>query len=202
MRKVALLAVLQIGAMLGWAGVEEAVRENAPVFRIPLQPADPHDLLRGRYFRLNPADSRLKLGDPDVRLSREEVDRFLAGEKKFEGPALVGFCPEGELQRLCALSAVDGMWASPAGSVQAGFWSRAQVEIQWETDVWRNGERVPSPGWRVTSSLGLGRFFLPERLELPAHESDRGWELELAHRPGRTPLPTRLYFKGRLVFES
>ncbi|MCM2254186.1 MAG: GDYXXLXY domain-containing protein [Vicinamibacteria bacterium] len=200
MRGVLLLAVFQVGVILGWAGFEENVRRHAPVFRVPLQPVDPHDLLRGRYFRLNPTDSNLKTGTPGVALGAAEVERFLAGDKAYMGLVEVGFCPEAKLQRVCALARVDPTAAT--GRPEAAFWSRGHAFIDWEAEVWRDGERVPEPGWRVRLELGVERFFLPQRLELPAQESAPGWSLELAHRPGRAPLPLRLYFEDRLVFES
>lgn len=199
MRGVLLLAVFQVGVILGWAGHEESVRRTAPVFRVPLQPVDPHDLLRGRYFRLNPTDSNLKTGTPGIALGAAEVERFLAGDKAYMGLVEVGFCPEAGLSRVCALTRVN---AGPAGPTDAAFWSRGHAFIDWEAEVWRDGERVPEPGWRVRLELGVERFFLPQRLELPAQESAPGWSLELAHRPGRAPLPLRLYFEDRLVFES
>lgn len=200
MRGVLLLAAFQVGVILGWAGHEEGVRRSAPVFRVPLQPVDPHDLLRGRYFRLNPTDSNLKTGTPGAALDAAEVERFLAGEKAYTGPVEVGFCPEAGLQRVCALAHVDAKAGS--GRPEAAFWSRGRGFIDWEAETWRDGERVPEPGWRVRLELGVERFFLPQRLELPAHESAPGWSLELAHRPGRAPLPLRLYFEDQLVFES
>lgn len=199
MRGVLLLAAFQVGVILGWAGHEEDVRRHAPVFRVPLQPVDPHDLLRGRYFRLNPTDSNLKTGEPGNALAAAEVERFLAGEKGYVGQVEVGFCPEAGLARVCALARVG---APAAAGSDAGFWSRGRAHVEWEAEVWRDGERVPEPGWRVRLELGLERFFLPQRLQLPAHERTPGWSLELAHRPGRTPLPLRLYFEDQLVFES
>ncbi len=145
--------------------------------------------------------ARRPAGTPDARLSRAEVERFLSQATYFSGLADVGFCPEDQHQRVCALArpAAD---AEPRSNPAASFWSRATVTIDWEDRVWRRGESIPEPGWVVSISLGTDRFFLPNRLVLPAREADPGWELELAHRPGRNPLPVRLLFKGQPVFES
>jgi hypothetical protein len=55
---------------------------------------------------------------------------------------------------------------------------------------------VAEPGWRVILDIDLDRFFLPEKLELPAPENDPGWQLEVSHRRGRPLLPRRLWFQG------
>jgi hypothetical protein len=48
----------------------------------------------------------------------------------------------------------------------------------------------------VDLDLGLHRFFIPNRLELPAYENQEGWELDVSYRPGLAALPRRLVFKG------
>jgi uncharacterized membrane-anchored protein len=195
-RRVVALAAFQVLVLLGWAGHSEYVRATAPTFRIPLRPVDPHDVLRGRYFILSPEDGSLRTGSAGGPLSKETVDRFLAGRDRYAGRVLVGFCPDGELQRVCALAEADA--EPPAGP--ARFWSRADVTISWSENRWEDDKNVDDPGWQVDVDLGLDHFFIPERIELPAAERDRGWEVEVCHRPGLTPLPLRLWYRGRPVW--
>ena len=101
MTRVVAVAALQVVVLLGMAGYHEYVQRTAPTFRIPLAPSDPFDLLRGRYFVLNPTDRFIRGGSP--HLSQAEVDRFLSGEESFSGEAEVGFCPVDDLYRVCAL---------------------------------------------------------------------------------------------------
>lgn len=176
MKRAAWLALLQAGVMLGWAGWNERVLATAPTFRIPLQPVDPYDVLRGRYFILNPQDRRIQPG-PASRLPAAELSGLATGLRE---PALIGFCPEGELYRVCALARTPEQ-----ADARAKFWSRARVRMQ--------------AGGLVDVDLGLDRFFIPNRARLPAPEREQGWEVELAHRPGLTPLPKRLFFRGAPV---
>jgi hypothetical protein len=194
MKKLAFLGIFQIAAILAWAGYHEHVRLTAPTFRIPLQLIDPYDILRGRYFVLNPTDSWMKTGESSGILDGKEVSRFLGRESSYRGPALVGFCPLGGLQRVCALARLS---EKPPDS--ALFWSRALVTIYWEESSFRGGAWMPAKGWRVQVDLGLGRFFLPNRVRLPAGERESGWELEVSHRVGLAPLPRRLFFRGKPV---
>lgn len=190
MRKAAVLAALQVGVILLWAGWNERVLATAPTFRIPLEPVDPYDVLRGRYFVLNPVDRQIRPG-PNARLPEAELRRLAGGTTSFHGPALVGFCPDGGLHRVCALA-----HAPEQADARAAFWSRGRATVQTRLQAWRDGRMVPVPGWQVDIDLGLERFFLPNRAKLPAAEREQGWEVELAHRPGSTPLPKRLFFRG------
>lgn len=183
-RQVLALVLLHVGVLLSWAGYHEYVWASAPTFRIPLQPRDPYDLMRGRYFVLNPLDSSMARGGP---LSDEEIRRFLAGDDSFRGQALVGFCQVETAYRVCALRHSD---AEPAAVSQARYWSRGFVTVA------STGNDV---GWKANVDLGLRRFFLPNRVQLPARENALGWELEVSHRPGLEPLPRRLFFSGRAV---
>ncbi len=195
MKRLMALAVFQVVVLLGWAAQNEYVRATAPSFRIPLQPRDPYDVLRGRYFVLNPRDASIKTGAEGVVLTAEEVKRFLGKETSFMGPAQVGFCPQGDAHRVCALAGLG-----EPGDTAAQHWSRARLSIHWEDHVWRDGQQVPEPGYRLNVDLALDRFFLPNRSTLPARENEPGWEVEVCHRPGLTPLPRRLFFKGQPVF--
>jgi len=179
MKGLIAVAVLQVGAMFGWALQNERVIATAPTFRIPLQPRDPYDVLRGRYFIMNPKDSRIRPGTEDALLPISELRRFPGSDSIFIGPALVGFCPQGDVFRVCALRRLS----EPLGE-SAQHWSRARVVVS---------------GDHVTIDLGLDRFFLPNRVILPGRESERGWEVEVCHRPGQSPLPRRLFFHGQPV---
>ena len=134
------------------------------------------------------ADLEIQVGAADALLNAAEVERFLGGAREFHGPALVGFCPQGPIVRVCALSRRGEAPASRPASAQ--FWSSARVAV------------VAQDGWRVRADFVATRAFLPPRLPLPAPESAPGWTLELAHREDRPPLPLRLRFEGRVVFES
>lgn len=196
MKRLIALSALQVVVMLGWAAQNEYVRATAPTFRIPLQPRDPYDILRGRYFVMNPKDASIKTGAEGILLTAEGVKRFLGAETSFTDTALVGFCPQGESYRVCALARVGER--PPSGSAQ--HWSRARrLSIHWESQAWRDGKQVPEPGYRVAIDLALDRFFLPNHASLPARENEPGWEVEVCHRPGLTPLPRRLFFKGQPV---
>ena len=182
MRNVAWLALLQAGVILSWAGWNERVLATAPTFRIPLQPMDPYDILRGRYFILNPQDRLIQLGagtGPRL-LPSLELRRLTENTSPFHGPAQVGFCPDGELYRVCALARTDENVDS-----RAAFWSRARIGYVADG--------------AVDIDMGLNKFFIPNRARLPAAEREQGWEVELAHRPGLTPLPKRLFFRGAPV---
>jgi hypothetical protein len=181
MKRVLGLAAFQVVAILAWASYHEYVWATASTFRIPLQPADPYDLVRGRYFVLNPLDGRIDA--PSTWLSGQEVDHLLGPEPAFAGTLQVGFCAEGDLQRVCALARPG---EEPTAS--ARFWCRAFGTIRRERE-----------GWSVQLDLGLRRFFIPSRLQLPARENREGWTLEVSHRPGLTPLPRRLFFKDTAV---
>jgi hypothetical protein len=199
MKRLIVLALFQIVVMLGWAAQNEYVRATAPVFRIPLQPVDPYDVMRGRYFVTNPVDSSIRTGEPGVQLTAAEVERFLQGEASFNGPAQVGFCREGDSHRVSGLAKLGQQPATRS----AEYWSRARyVSIQREDTTWRDDQVVSEPGYRVRIDLALDRFFLPNRASLPASENAQGWELELCHRSGLTPLPRRLLFNGQPVLRD
>jgi len=172
------LAVFQVLAILSWAGYHEYVWATAPTFRIPLRPRDPFDLVRGRYFALNPLDATIAA--TSSLFPQADVERLVGSAGTFTGPVQVGFCPLDGVYRVCSLALLS---ETPAGT--ARYWSRGYAVISWGRE-----HRT------LTLDLGLRRFFIPNRLELPARESEVGWELEVSHRPGLTPLPRRLYFKG------
>lgn len=181
MKRLLALAAFQVFVILGWAAYHEAVWATAPTFRIPLRPRDPFDPLRGRYFVLNPQDSAIATGSSP--LTATEVGRFLGSATSFEGGAQVGFCPEEDVYRICALRRLHEDGGEPAR-----FWSRAFVTV------------VPRPpGWSLRVDLGLNRFFIPNRSQLPARENEPGWQLEVCHRPGLSPLARRLFFRGQAV---
>lgn len=184
MTKAALLFVVQAGAILGWAGYEERVRRTAPTFRVPLQPADPYDVLRGRYFVLNPLDTRVDLEDPASPFTPAERTALQRDAARWNTPALVGFCPAGAVHRVCAIR-VDG---HEALGRPTEVWARARVHVL-------RYEKGPT----LHVALGLERFFIPNRAVLPARENEPGWELEVSHRPGRKLLPRRLWFSGKPV---
>lgn len=69
MKRLLFLAAFQIVAILSWAAYHEHVWATAPTFRIPLRPRDPFDLIRGRYFVLNPLDTSV---DPSTTFPEEQ----------------------------------------------------------------------------------------------------------------------------------
>jgi hypothetical protein len=178
MRRLLVLAAFQVFGILGWASYHEYVWATAPTFRVPLSPRDPFDLIRGRYFVLNPQDA--SIDSRSKSLPQAEVDRFLGSSKAFAGSVLVGFCAAGDVYRVCAL-------ARPAENVSgpARFWCKGFATLT-----------KPDEGWKLELDLGLRRFFIPNRLQLPGRENQEGWELEVSHRPGLSPLPRRLFFRG------
>ena len=194
MKALIALGAFQVMVMLGWAAQNEHVRATAPTFRIPLAPRDPYDVLRGRYFVMNPKDAWVKTGTEGVVLATEDVRLFLGAEPHYSGPAQVGFCPHEESFRICALAR-----RNVAPPTSARFWSRAHLNVHWESTQWRDGKEVAEPGYRVHVDRRLDRFFLPNRAVLPARENETGWEVEVSHRPGLTPLPRRLFFRGQPV---
>jgi len=178
MRRILALSAFQVLAILSWASYHEYVWATASTFRIPLRPRDPFDLIRGRYFVLNPQDS--SIDSRSGSLPHEEVTRFLGSSAVFTGAVQVGFCPANEVYRVCALARPQEKAEAPAR-----FWCKGFATITKEkTD------------WKLALDLGLRRFFIPNRLQLPAGENQEGWELEVSHRPGLSPLPRRLFFKG------
>lgn len=178
MKRLLALAAFQVLTILTWAAYHEYVWATAPTFKIPLRPRDPFDLIRGRYFVLNPQDATI-----DSRsgfLPGEEVERFARSATHLPEPVLVGFCPAGELSRVCALVRPGDTPRAPAR-----YWARGSATVSETPDA-----------WTVQLDLGLRRFFIPNRLQLPAKENQDGWELEVSHRPGLSLLPRRLLFKG------
>lgn len=181
MRRLLVLAAVQVLAILGWASYHEYVWATAPTFRIPLRPRDPFDLIRGRYFVLNPQDT--SIDSRSASLSQEEIERFLGSENVFVDTVQVGFCPTGEVYRVCALARRGEQTSAPAR-----FWCKGFAKLTKQDN-----------GWKLELDLGLRRFFIPNRLQLPARENQEGWELEVSHRPGLSPLPRRLFFKGKAI---
>ena len=201
MKGLAMLAVLQLGAILGWAGYHEHVRATAPTFRIPLQPVDPYDVLRGRYFRLNPLDASLKTGRPGTYVDATSAQRIAGSERYYQGPVLVGFCPVEGVHRACDLRRIgDPPEGSEREAGHARAWARARATVWYQQATpAANGVAAVEPGWVVTLDLGLDRFFLPNRVELPGRERDPGWQLEVSHRAGQPLLPLRLWFRDQPV---
>jgi hypothetical protein len=194
MKRLAAVAVLQLGVILGWAGYHERVRASAPTVRIPLQPVDPYDVMRGRYFRLSALDASLKTGRPGTYLDAAAPQRIVGSAPSYHGPVLVGLCPVEAVYRVCDLRRIVESSATEDGTV----WARARATI-WHQPATAaaNGIAGVEAGWMVTLDLGLDRFFLPNRLELPGRENEPGWELEVSHRPAQPLLPLRLWFKGQ-----
>lgn len=178
MRRLVALAAFQVLAILSWASYHEYVWATAPTFRVPLRPRDPFDLIRGRYFVLNPQDA--SLDSRSASLPHGEIDRLLGPSNAFVGSIQVGFCSTGDVYRVCALARPG---ETPMGS--APFWCKGFATLTKQDN-----------GWRLELDLGLRRFFIPNRLQLPAGENEEGWELEVSYRPGLSPLPRRLFFKG------
>jgi GDYXXLXY protein len=177
MKRLLILAAFQVLVILSWAAYHEHVWATAPTFRVPLRPRDPYDLVRGRYFVLNPQDSTI--GPETASLPQQEIARF-AGSAGFAGSVQVGFCPVDDVYRVCAL-ALPG----EKGPDSARFWSKGFATV-----------RQLEPGSRLDLDLGLSRFFIPNRAQLPAHESQAGWSLEVSYRPGQSLLPRRLFYAG------
>jgi hypothetical protein len=193
MRKALALVLVQVAVILTWAGAHERIRATAPTFRVPLQPVDPFDMVRGRYFRLNPVDSWITVGGENAVLDADAVEHFLAaagGERRFDGRAQVGFClVADETHRVCAL-APRGQEAWAPG---VEHWSPARVSLWWSDSGRR--EDVAEPHWQVRIDLHIDRYFLPNRLSLPASENAEGWQLEVSWRRGQPLLPRRLLFR-------
>jgi hypothetical protein len=180
-KRLLFLAAFQIVAILSWAAYHEHVWATAPTFRIPLRPRDPFDLIRGRYFVLNPLDTSV---DPSTTFPEEQMARFAGSEGAFVGPVLAGFCPVEQLYRVCALARPDERPSfGPVQYWTKGFATVRRIQGKWNLDI----------------DLGLRRFFIPNRLQLPARENEEGWELEVSYRPGLSALPRRLLFRGRPI---
>jgi hypothetical protein len=177
MRRLVILAAFQVLAIFFWAAYHEYVWATAPTFRVPLRPRDPFDLIRGRYFVLNPQDS--SIGPETSSLPQQEIARFV-GSAGFAGSVQVGFCPVEDVYRVCALAR-----PGEKGPDSARFWSKGFVTV-----------RQSEPVWKLELDLGLSRFFIPNRTRLPAPESQDGWSLEVSYRPGQSLLPRRLLFAG------
>ncbi len=188
--KILILALVQVGTILGWAGYHERLWQRASTFRIALNPVDPYDVLRGRYFILNPRGAGFDTAKP-VPGSTLTWGAISASpwswdaSSSYSGSAQVGFCPAGPLRTICALT-LPGSPRPPAPGNT--LWALGKVEIS-------RGESR----FNGTIDLGLDRFFLPNRALLPAPENAPGWELEVVHRPGLPLLPKRLWFRGKPV---
>ena len=178
MRRILALAALQVLAILSWASYHEYVWATASTFRIPLRPRDPFDLIRGRYFVLNPQDAAIDAQSGS--LSREAIERFLGSSNAYAGAVQVGFCRANEVYRVCALALPQEKVAA-----SARFWCKGFATLTRQ-----------QTGWKLELDIGLHRFFIPNQLQLPAKDNQEGWEVEVSHRPGLSPLPRRLFFKG------
>ena len=173
MKRAIVLLVVQTGVILGWAGYHATLRAYAPTFRVPLDPQDPYDLLRGRYFVLNPRDRTIETSRLDEQSRRD----LASGRGRLGQDMLIGFCPEGTGYRVCAVRALG----SP-DSGRATYWARARASA-WGND-------------KARIDLGLHRFFIPNRAEIPQGRQE-GWELEVSYRRDQRLLPRRLWFQGR-----
>jgi GDYXXLXY protein len=192
----------QLLVFASWVGYHEHLRRTAPTFRIPLQPVDPFDLVRGRYFILNPQDSRVER--PRPRTDQDPLfDAFVAatnGDLHFTGDLVVGFCPEagpyGEVERLCTVRRPEAPGSAnpePAHEITARvrLWLRPP-----RREISDAGPSLPTPETLEGSiDFELDRFFVPNRTTLPP-AGQRGWELEVIYRPGQPLLPKRLWFRG------
>lgn len=186
--KVLILALVQAGTMLAWAGYHERLWQTAPSFRIALDPVDPYDVLRGRYFILNPQGVRIATEEPaqSAPLSVGALRTFLGGaDLSYHGKAQIGFCPAGAIRKVCALARPGAALPAAPGAL----WTSGKVHL------WKGTEGQ----FRGSIDLGLDRFFLPNRAKLPAPENTAGWELEVVHRSGQLLLPKRLWFGGKPV---
>ncbi len=178
MRRILFLAAFQVLVIVCWTSYHEHVWATAPTFRIPLRPSDPFDIVRGRYFILNPLDSVLEW--QSLQFPQADVDRLAGSAASFTGAVAVGFCPVEDVYRVCALA---GPAEKPPARVR--FWCRGYASC-FKLDG----------HWKVNLDLGLRRFFIPNRLALPAAENRAGWQLEVSYRPGLSALPRRLIYKG------
>ncbi len=139
MRRLLALAAFQVLAILGWASYHEYVWATAPTFRVPLRPRDPFDLIRGRYFVLNPQDTSIDARS--ISFSQQEVDRFLGSANAFAGSVQVGFCAAGDVYRVCALARPG---ETPSGP--ARFWCKGFVDSSSLTGFSCLGERTRRDG--------------------------------------------------------
>jgi hypothetical protein len=190
--KILLLALLQAGTMLGWAGYHESLWRSAPTFRVALNPVDPYDVLRGRYFILNPQGATIATMNPNASpLSIAAFQAFLgpAPANYYHGPVQVGFCPAGAVRKICALARPEAVRPALPGVL----WAAGSIEL------WRSRGQDRKMNFTGDIDLGLDRFFLPDQARLPAPENASGWELEVVHRPGLPLLPKRLWFGGKPV---
>ena len=181
MRRLLILGAFQVLAILGWASYHEYLWATAPTFRVALRPRDPFDLIRGRYFVLNPQDTSIDA--QSTSFSPQEVDRFLGSANTFVGSVQVGFCAFGDAYRVCALARPGERPSGPAR-----YWSKGFATLTKQGSSWKLG-----------LDLGLRRFFIPSRLQLPGRETEDGWELEVSYRPGLSLLPRRLFFRGAAI---
>jgi hypothetical protein len=182
---VAVLAAFQVITILGWASYEERMRATAPTFRIPLRPTDPVEILRWRGLAAHPLDAEIDPGAADAVLTAEAVAGFVGDKRAYFGEALVGFCPRGEIERVCALAHLG----APAQGSPARHWARAFVRVQDRRVEGEPARRI------VRVDLGVDRLFSP--MSLPGTGKEPGWELEVSDRPGQSLLPVRLWLRGR-----
>ncbi len=174
--KILVLALFQVGTLLAWAGYHEGLWQSAPTFRIALNPVDPFDVLRGRYFILNPKGTRIDASSP--------FDLKAFPGLWHQGRVQVAFCPSGAIRTICGFAPLGGERPALAGALWAsGEISLSTIKGQTTGNV----------------DLGLDRFFLPNRVVLPAPENAPGWELEVVHREGQRLLPKRLWFGGKPI---
>ncbi len=185
--KILILALVQAGTILAWAGYHEQLWRSAPTFRIALAPIDPYDVLRGRYFILNPQGTRIATegSAQNAPLSAGAVRTLMGANLSYHGKARIGFCPAGPIRKICALARTN----APLPATPDVLWTTGEVNL------WEGAGSQPEGN----IDLGLDRFFIPNRARLPAPENTPGWELEVVHRPGHLLLPKRLWFGGKPV---
>lgn len=189
--KVLILALVQAGTMLAWAGYHESLWRSAPTFRLALAPVDPYDVLRGRYFILNPKGTAIGTAPASANdpLPAAVYQDFLGKEDSYQGKAHIAFCPAGAVRKICGLARPG----APPPALPGALWATGDLSL------WRNLNRADKVRFSGGFDLGLDRFFLPNRAQLPAPENAPGWELEVVHRQGLPLLPKRLWFGGKPV---
>ncbi|MBX7157582.1 MAG: GDYXXLXY domain-containing protein [Verrucomicrobiae bacterium] len=187
MKRVLLLAIIITTFFIGWAGYQEWSWHSLPTARLELDPADPYDVLRGRYFILNPTVENISRSTNQN--DREILKKFYAerGTNLLEKVYVI-FEPdrEGIAQPIRITSKTPSLTTN-----QFALLSR---------DRYYRRRYSHLTGDYLDLNFQLKRFYLPSRLELPAQERQKGWQIEVILRPNYTAIPKALWFKEQLVY--
>lgn len=187
MKRVFLFAIIIAVFFIGWVGYQEWSWCSLPTAHLELDPVDPYDALRGRYFILNPTVENISrsTNQNDKKILKE----FYAerGTNLLEKVYVIfERNREGIAQPIRITSKTPSLTSN-----QFALLSR---------DRYYRRHYRHLKGDYLNLDFQLKRFYLPNRLKLPAKEREKGWHVEVILRPNYMAVPKALWFKNKRVY--